>query len=382
MLTDRSILELAARAALRAAGRVEPNPLVGAVLVSPHPPPQREIIGIGHHRRFGGPHAEQEALNNCLSQGFSPRGASMYVTLEPCNAQGRNPPCVDAIIKAGISEVIYALPDSSPLKGGGASRLRDAGINARLCTESPLASGIAAPFIKRLNTGLPWVIAKWAQTIDGRIATRSGESKWISSESSRRRVHALRARVDAIMTGIGTVLADDPTLNARGVPIRRTAARIIVDTDLDIRENAKVITTARDYPTFIACDATLGASTITADKRERLKASGASIIPVQPSASGRGLDLRALLSVLWKDHGFSTIMIESGPGLLGSLFDLDLIDEAVVYIAPLILGDELAKSVAVGRLAETLSAARRYTLWRHRQIESDIELTYRRIPRF
>jgi len=374
MLSDRTILDTAARAAIRAQGRVEPNPMVGAVLVSA----DRRVIGIGHHRSFGGPHAETNALADARSRGEDPHGATIYVTLEPCNAAGKNPACVDALIKANIAEVVYAREDPSPNKAGGAARLRKAGIPARLCGESKLAFGLAAPFVKAITTGAPWVIAKWAQTIDGRIATRSGESKWISNEQSRRRVHRLRARVDAILTGIGTIIADNPMLNARGVSLRRVAKRVIADSDLDVSLDAQVVKTAREVPTIIACDNDLATSRIMAHKRASLEAAGVTLLGVPTAPNGRGLDLRALLSDLHNKHAVTTVMLESGPGLLGSMFDEDLIDEAIVYIAPLILGDELAKSVAVGRLAESLSAARRYQLWRMKNIESDVELTYRR----
>lgn len=374
MLDEKKALDLAARLAMRARGFVEPNPMVGCVLVK-----DGRIIGMGHHRRFGGLHAEREALADCAQRGEDPRGATAYVTLEPCNGHGKQPPCVEALIGAGLARVVYAAPDLSEAKGGGAERLRSVGIEAVRSGASPLASGLAAPFMKRLATGLPWVIAKWAQTIDGRIATRSGESKWISNDRSRARVHRLRSAVDAILTGMGTVAADDPLLTARGVGlVRRTALRVVADTDLDVPMDAQLIRSAHTVPTLIACETALAGAEITRAKRERLTAAGAGVMGVPGAAGGRGLDLRALLAKLWEERGVSSVLIEAGPGLLGSLFDEDLIDEAVVYIAPLMLGDELAKAVAVGRLAESLSAARRYSLWRMKAMGSDVELTYRR----
>jgi len=366
------MLDLAARHALRAQGDVEPGAIVGCVIEM-----DGRVVAIGHHRRHGGPHAEREALDSCAKQGIDPRGATMYVTLEPCNAHGKNPPCSEAVIAAGIANVIYACDDPNPLKAGGAARLRAAGIAVECSDESALARDVSEPFRHRLLNRRPWVIAKWAQTIDGRIATRTGESKWISSPQSRARVHRLRARVDAIVTGIGTVLADDPALNARDVRrARRVARRVVCDTDLDIPLDCQLVRTAREIPTTIACAAELVGSAIVKEKQTRLEAAGIELLGVP--AGPRGLDLEALMRLLMERHVCATALIEAGPGLLGSLFDADLVDEAVVYIAPMLLGDEMARSVAVGRVAQSLSAARRLRLWRAKSIGDDMELTYRR----
>lgn len=372
---DARYLDLAARHALRAFGRVEPNPLVGAVLVR-----DGRVVGLGHHRRFGGPHAEVEAIRDATTRRESTRGATIYVTLEPCATAGKQPPCTAAVLDAGIARVIYARTDPHPTKGGGAAWLRDRGVACDLCPESPLAIGISDPFVKRVTTGLPWVIAKWAQTIDGRVATRTGESKWISGDLARRRVHRLRARVDAVLTGIGTVVADDPMLTPRGVRISRPAARVVADTDLDIPPTTALVTSAREHRTLVACDAELAASGIMSRRRGELEAAGVVIVPVPQAENGRGIDLRALLAVLHRDHGVATVLVEAGPGLLGSLVEQDLVDEAVVYIAPMLLGDELARSVAVGRIAESLRAAKRLHLWRVKAVGEDVELVYRRRP--
>ncbi len=372
---DRRYLDLAARAGLRAYGRVDPNPLVGAVLVR-----DGAVLGIGHHRRFGGAHAERDAIDNARSQRQDPRGSTLYVTLEPCNAPGRNPPCTALIREAGIARVVFARVDPHTSKGGGAAALRDMGIDTRQSDASPLANGLAEPFIKRETTGLPWVIAKWAQTIDGRVATRSGESRWISGALSRRRVHALRTRVDAILTGIGTVVADDPQLTVRGVRVIRTPLRVVADTDLDIPPDCALVRTARETPTCVLCESALTTAAITARVRGELDRAGVRLLGVPGDASGRGLDLRAALAALRREANVSSVLVEAGPGLVGALVDADLVDEAVVYVAPLLLGDELARSVAVGRVAESLSAARRLRLWRAKVVGDDMELVYRRIP--
>lgn len=372
---DARYLTLAARCALRAQGRAEPNPLVGCALVR-----DGRVIGIGHHRRFGAAHAEVEAITNARARGERVDGATAYVTLEPCNSWGRNPPCSDALVAANVREVVYAVTDPNPMKAGGALRLREADIIARQSDASPLATAISQPFIKRVTTGLPWVIAKWAQTIDGRVATRTGESKWISGVWARQRVHQLRGRVDAILTGIGTVVADNPLLNAR-LPRspRRVAKRVIADTGLEIPLDSQLVRTARELPTLVACERSMASGTYTAKKRAALDQAGVEIIPIADQGIGGGLNLRELLTALARDHHVATVMIESGPGLLGSLFESDLVDEAVVYIAPMLLADEQARSAAVGRVAEKLSNARQFQLCRVKALDGDVEITYRRV---
>ena len=379
MPSEAQCLHLAARLALRGQGRVEPGALVGCVLVK-----NDRIVGLGHHRAFGRAHAEREALDDCARRGEDPRGATVYCTLEPCAAQGKQPPCTEALIRAGVARVVFARADPHPAKGGGAAKLIAAGIECVESAASALARGVSAPFIKRITTNTPWVIAKWAQTIDGRIATRSGESKWISGDRSRRRVHRLRARVDAILTGIGTALADDPMLTARdvGAP-RRRALRVVADSDLDLPLTSALARTARDAPTLLACHQELLDAPIVASKRRALEDLGVRLLGV-PSArhssagSGRGIDLITLLHRLHADHAVSTLLVEAGPGLIGSMLEADLIDEAIVYVAPMMLGDELARSAAAGRVAESLSAAKRFDLWRAKALDGDVELTYRR----
>lgn len=374
MTSATHMLDLAARLALRGFGRAEPNPLVGAVLVK-----DARVIGLGHHRRFGGPHAERAAIDDARRRGNNTGGSTLYVTLEPCNHQGKQPPCTRAIVDAGISRVIYAASDPHELARGGAAALRAAGVSAELTAASPFAAAISAPFRHRVRSGLPWTIAKWAQTIDGRVATRTGESKWISSERARARVHHLRARVDAILTGIGTVLADDPALTARNVAgVPRIARRVVADSDLDIPLDSQLVGTAREVPLTVACLEELTTAEISRPRREALETRGVEVLGVPADASGHRLDLASLLRRLASQYHAATVMVEAGPGLLGSLFESDLIDQAVVYVAPMLLGDELAASVAVGRIAESLVAARRFDLWRVKSLGGDVEITYAR----
>ncbi len=366
------MLSLAARLALRGQGDVEPNPLVGCVIVL-----DGKVLGAGHHRRFGHAHAERDALDSCARLGNDPAGATVYCTLEPCACAGRQPACVDALISARVARVVFAREDPTPGKGGGAARLREAGIAAERSNACPLATGLSAPFIKRATTDLPWVIAKWAQTIDGRVATRAGESQWISGTRARARVHRLRARVDAILTGIGTVLADDPLLTARGIArVRRRAARVVADSDLDIPLESRLVRTASQQPTIVACAAELVRAEITRAKRERLLAEGVIVLGAPMHASGRGIDLRFVLAAL-RARACSSVLVEAGPGLLGALIEADLVDEAVVHVAPLLLGDELARSAAAGRVVERLSGGKRFSLSRVKSLNADVELVYR-----
>ncbi len=372
------MLNMAARNAMRSVGLVEPNPLVGAVIVK-----DNRVLGIGHHRCFGSLHAERDALLSCQRQRNDPKGATIYVTLEPCCHHGKQPPCTDAMIQAGISRVVIAARDPHPTSAGGIEVLRRAGIKVESTDQSPAAAQLSRPFVQRVATGLPWVIAKWAQTIDGRIATRTGESKWISNERSRRQVHRLRAQVDTILTAMGTILADDPLLTARGVPIRRIARRVVLDTTLDIPLECQLVRTAHIAPVCVLCAQEIAIASSTRNKREQLKAAGVSVLGVpEKSCSGGalngGLDLESALRTLVDTFETTTVMIEAGAGLLGSLMHADLVDEIRVYQAPMMLSDELARAAAVGRVTETLHAALSFDLIHTRRLNDDVELIYRR----
>lgn len=370
MATDKHYLDLAARLALRGQGDVEPNPIVGAVLVR-----NDRIVGMGHHRRFGGPHAEAEALEDCRRRSESAGGATMYVTLEPCNHAGKQPPCSLALIQAGVARVVIARADPNPDAQGGAETLRGAGIAVEFSGASPLAASLAGPFVKRTTTGLPWVIAKWAQTIDGRIATRTGESQWISGPTSRRRVHRLRARVDAVLSAIGTVRTDNPRLTARGVPrVRRIARRIIIDPRAELPLDSALVQTISDAPLTVVFDQSVVQS--RAEALAALASRGVELLPA-PSADGR-LDLRRTLAHLAAAHHITNILVEAGPRLLGSLLAADLVDEAHVYIAPLLLADEQAIPAACGTAAPSLSDGRRFLLLANRRVGEDAFLVFGR----
>src|SRR6478752_9858422 len=220
MTTDADYMARALELAARGRGAVEPNPLVGAVVVR-----DGAVVGQGWHEQFGQAHAEVNALRQA---GDRARGATLYVTLEPCCHFGKTPPCTEAVVRAGVRRVVAAMLDPFPqVAGQGASRLREAGVVVEVGVGEAAARRLNAPYLKSLRTGRPWVHAKWAMTLDGKIATRTGESKWITGEAARARAHELRGRMDAVIVGKGTLLADDPLLTARP-PGPRTATRVVL----------------------------------------------------------------------------------------------------------------------------------------------------------
>lgn len=370
------MLDLAARVGYRGRGLVEPNPMVGCVL-SQGEGSDQTVIGVGHHTRFGLLHAEREALASARRQQHDTRGATAYVTLEPCRHHGKQPPCTEALIEAGIARVVIARRDPMPESGGGAEILQQAGVDVSFADVSDRARMLAEPFVKRARTGMPWIIAKWAQTLDGRAATRSGHSQWISSSRSRRRVHAMRARVDAVITGMGTVRADNPRLTPRDVSAaRRRPARVVVDGELEIPAHSQLVATARQDPVIVCCKREWATSAYIMERRTPLEQAGVSILPVR--SDNRHIDLDLMLQALNAEHAIATALIEAGPGLLGAFFDHDLIDEAIVYVAPVLLADEQALAVASGRVVPTLDGGRNFRLVSCKRIGDDVELVYRK----
>jgi diaminohydroxyphosphoribosylaminopyrimidine deaminase/5-amino-6-(5-phosphoribosylamino)uracil reductase len=337
---DLSLLDLAARGAARGHGHVEPNPMVGCVATDSC----GTLIAADHHRTFGGPHAEILAL---AVAGDRMRGGTLYVTLEPCAHQGRTGPCTNAIIKAGPARVVIGHRDPNPEASGGIACLRNVGIEVDLIEHEP-SRRLIEPFIIRCTKQRPWVTAKWAQTLDGHLATRSGQSRWISSPRSRRLVHRERGRVDAILTGIGTVLADDPRLTARAVRQRRTARRVLIDPALRIPENAALLQTLEIAPLTIACR-----QDTTPEQQARLRELGVDVL-LMPEHEGR-MDLTQFLEQLQDRHDISTVLVEAGPGLLSSLAAANCIDEAVVFIAPTLLADAHALPSLRGQVPDTIA---------------------------
>ncbi len=320
--------------ARRGEGRTRPNPPVGAVLVR-----DRVTIGEGFHPRAGEPHAEIFALR---AAGPAARGADLYVTLEPCAHTGRTGPCTEAVIAAGVARVFIGTSDPNPLVSGrGIERLKQAGIQVHTGLLAAECRRLIAPFAKHVTSGRPFVILKTAMTLDGRTATVTGESRWITGESSREHVHRVRDRVDAIMVGIGTVLADDPRLTTR-LPEGggRDPLRVIVDSRLRIPESATVLRLSSPEQTLIATTASA-----PTEKMERLRALGIRILTVGKESSR--VDLRDLLMHLGGE-GIQSILLEGGSCLNNSAMSAGLVDRVMFYLAPMLLWGDDGKGVFSG----------------------------------
>jgi diaminohydroxyphosphoribosylaminopyrimidine deaminase / 5-amino-6-(5-phosphoribosylamino)uracil reductase len=348
----RRALELAARGR----GYVEPNPLVGAIVVR-----DGQLVGEGWHQRYGEAHAEIHAL---AAAGEAAHGATLYVTLEPCCHHGKTPPCTDSILRDDIRRVVAAMPDPFPaVSGKGAELLRQAGVIVEFGIGETEARRLNAPYLKLLATGRPWVHAKWAMTLDGKIATRSGDSRWISNETSRRRVHELRGRMDAILAGIGTVFADNPQLTARP-PGPRTPTRIILDSQGRIPDDAVVVQTARITPTIIAATERMPQT-----KRAALQAHGCEVL-ILPDHQGR-VRVDALLTELGQRR-FTNMLVEGGSRILGAFFDAAAIDEYHIYISPRLVGGATATNAVGGIGVPHMADALRLTEWTHEVIGDDL----------
>lgn len=339
---DELFMRRALRLAAKGAGRVSPNPMVGALIVK-----EGVIISEGWHERFGGPHAEVVALEKALSP---VEGSTLYVTLEPCSHYGKTPPCAERIAAAGFARVVIGVMDPNPLVAGrGIRALQDKGIKTEVGVLEKECAALNEKFFKFMTAGLPYVTLKMALTLDGRIATASGDSRWITSVLSRREAHRERALHDGVMVGIGTILQDDPELTVRLVR-GRNPLRIVVDSSLRIPLGAKVL---RDQPkakTLIACS-----SSRDQEKYEKLREMGIELI-----TSGTGpVALPGLLAELG-ERGISSIMVEGGAGLYTAFLRENLADRVLAFIAPLITGKGIE---AVGDLGtERIADSRRLVI--------------------
>lgn len=362
----------ALKLARRGEGLVEPNPMVGCVIAK-----NGVVISEGFHRRFGGPHAEIDALKSCKT---SAAGATVYCTLEPCAHFGKTPPCVSALIEARVARVVIPLLDPNPeVNGRGVRALRRAGVEVHVGALADQAAALLRPFTTRMLRGRPYVIAKWAQSLDGRLVVPLGvpcpspvssgagmpnrvhggaslghATQWISGEASRRRVHQLRARVDAIMVGSGTVLRDDPLLTARGVPLKRAAMRWVVDGRLRTPVSSRLVRTACRFATFVFTTSKFSKS----KKASRLRRAGVEVLPCKTRG---GL---IVLDELFRSQmftGVTNLLVEGGPTLLNQLFRAKLVDEAHVYVAPRLLGSstETGGAVSFGQNAPTAITSER-----------------------
>lgn len=323
---DTTYMHQALQLAREGAGSVSPNPLVGCVIVQ-----DDRVVGQGYHQRFGGPHAEVYALQEAAERA---RGATLYVTLEPCSHTGKTPPCVDAVIRAGVGRVVIALRDPNPqVDGGGMARLQAAGIPVTLGVCEAAAREQNEAFLKYITTRLPFVTLKCAITLDGKIATRTGASRWITGAPAREEVHRLRHAMDAIMVGIGTVLQDDPLLTTR-LPDRPgiNPLRVIVDSTLRVPLQAQVadVTACR---TLIATT-----SRASRDARGRLQDLGLEIVTLPAYDDGR-VDVEALLCSLGA-RGIASVLVEGGATLSAALLRRRCVDKVLFFLAPKMIGGD------------------------------------------
>jgi diaminohydroxyphosphoribosylaminopyrimidine deaminase/5-amino-6-(5-phosphoribosylamino)uracil reductase len=345
---------------LAAAGRgaVEPNPLVGCVIAQ-----GAEIIGDGWHRAYGGPHAEVEAL---AVAGHRAAGGTLYVTLEPCCHWGKTPPCTQAVIASGVRRVVVAMADPFPaVSGQGVAELRAAGIVVEIGLLTTEARRLNAPYLKLLDHGRPWVIAKWAMTLDGKIASHTGHSRWISGERSRRVVHALRGRVDAIAVGLGTADADDPLLTARPAG-PRVATRIVFDHRALLATNSQLVQTAAQVPLLVAA----GPEACEQDCR-RLIDAGCEVF--RANAESPNVQILELLDELGRRR-MTNLLVEGGSRLLGSFFDAGQIDEVHAFVAPKLIGGGEARSPIGGEGLREMSLALQLHNPEFSQLDGDVYL--------
>jgi diaminohydroxyphosphoribosylaminopyrimidine deaminase/5-amino-6-(5-phosphoribosylamino)uracil reductase len=369
--TDRYWMQRAIALARRAQGRVAPNPAVGAVIVR-----DGEMVGEGCTQPPGGPHAEIIALQRA---GERARGATLYVTLEPCAHYGRTPPCVEAIVQAGIRRVVAAILDPFPaVAGRGFTLLRQAGVDVRVGIEAEAAAEVNAGYLKRLRESLPEVTLKYAMTLDGHIATRTGHSKWITGQEARRYAQQLRDQHDAILVGVETVLTDDPELTTRldprdagdGGP--HSPLRVVIDTRARTPPSARLLDSRLPARTLVI--------TTKAAPPERVAAlwkTGAELAFV-PLRCGR-VDLAAALRVL-AERGINRVLVEGGGRVLGSLFEQGLADAVVAFIAPVLVGGTAAPVPLAGEGVARMEDAPRLTGVRVRQVGDDLVIEGRLRP--
>ena len=334
MNIDEKYMRMALALARRAQGLTSPNPVVGAIVVR-----GGQIVGRGYHNRCGLPHAEINALSEAAGKA---NGATLYVTLEPCDHFGRTPPCTDAIIKARIKRVVIAMKDPNPLNNGrGIRKLKLHGIKISAGILESEAKKANRPLIKFITTGMPYVTVKMAESLDGKIATRTGDSKWITGEDSRKYVHRLRAKVDAVMVGANTAMIDDPTLLSR-TSNEKQPVRVIVGNRRKIPRNARIISTAANAPVYIA-----------AAKR------------------GGKVDLKDLLKKLG-GMGMTHVLVEGGGELVAGLVEKRLVDAFLFFIAPKIIGGRDAKTSVEGDGIRRMSQAIRLNGMKIRKFRKDI----------
>lgn len=350
---DGVFMRRALALARRGWGQVAPNPLVGAVVVR-----DGEVVGEGYHARYGGDHAEVVALRTA---GEFARGATLYVTLEPCAHHGRTPPCTDAILRAGLASVVAATLDPNPAAGGGLALLAARGVRVASGVEEPAARELNAGFLNSFVSDFPWVTLKLALSLDGAIADHTHRPGWLTNARSRRAVHRMRAGVDAIAVGIGTAIADDPQLTVRsGRAPRRPPLRVVFDRTCRLPLNSALVLTARDVPVMVCTERP------ESPAGRALVAAGVELLPTS--------DLTEALRQL-RQRGVNSILVEGGSGIAGALLMRGMVDRLVIFQAPVILG-----AGALGGFscvpAVTASGARRLRVVARQRIDDDLVTTY------
>lgn len=354
-MKDQEYMKMALELAEKGVGRTAPNPMVGAVIVK-----DGRVIGRGWHETYGEAHAERNALASCRE---SPERAVIYVTLEPCCHHGRQPPCTDAILAAGIQRVVIGSDDPNPLVSGkGIQILRAHGVEVTTGILREECDRINEVFFHYIQTGLPYVVMKYAMTLDGKIASYTGASKWITGADAREHVHRQRHRYSAIMAGVGTVLADDPLLTCR-IPDGKNPVRIVCDTHLVTPLTAQIVTTARQVPTVLA--------TCCKDKKRHLpyEAAGCHVLPTEEK-NGH-VDLRRLMERLGQ-NGIDSILLEGGGTLHWAALESGIVQKVQAYIAPKLLGGQAAKTPIEGQGFPTPADGVRLKTSRITQLGEDI----------
>jgi diaminohydroxyphosphoribosylaminopyrimidine deaminase / 5-amino-6-(5-phosphoribosylamino)uracil reductase len=356
----RRTLELAARAR----GHTSPNPLVGAVVAK-----GERTIGEGFHTAPGSAHAEREALAACAED---PAGATLYVSVEPCCHTGRTPPCTDAIVEAGIARVVIGSDDPTPKAAGrGLGILRDEGVAVEVLDGEvgEAARLLNQPFRKHARTGGPLVVFKSAMTLDGKVATRTGDSRWISGEASRARVHRWRAESDAVAVGIGTALSDDPELTARIEAVPRQPRRVVFDSEARLPPDSKLARSAGEAPVVLVCSRAASRTAVQA-----LEAAGLDVIVA--SGGNEAARVRSALGELGA-RDVQSLLLEGGPHLAGAFLEAAEIDEVRVFVAPLLAGGREARTVVEGQGAEEIAVATRALATDVERIDDDVLITAR-----
>jgi len=341
-LDETAAMQRALELARSGQGRVEPNPCVGAVIVDQ----ELRLLGEGFHESYGGPHAEVHALR---AAGAGARGATLFVTLEPCHHTGKTPPCTAAIIAAGIQRVVIAILDPARHGSGstGQQQLRAAGIQVEVGLCAGQAEELLAPFSTLVIKKRPYLHAKWAMTLDGKIASACGDSKWISNAESRMQVHLLRGRMDGILTGIGTVLQDDPLLTARPDGPRQ-ATRIVLDSRARLPMTSQLVQTAHRVPVLLVTTSQATASPAAVARCRQLEQAGVEIMVCDSPDGKEKCDIPALMQELFR-RNFTNVMLEAGSEICGAFHDLQLIDEVHCFIAPKLVGGAAAPSPLAGQ---------------------------------